>query len=173
MNRKDRVALDVLERALKRFARGNELTRALHKVQGRVAFVQVVDRWINAECAQGADAADAEHHLLVQAHLAATHIQDVGDRAIGLTVGRDVGVEEEHGDATNLRNPYRRRDASVAKRNRNNELLTVYASGAREGQQREINLRVGMLLMPIGINGLAEISAPVEESNANEREGHI
>jgi hypothetical protein len=30
-----------------------------------------------------------------------------------------------------------------------------------------------MLLMPIGINGLAEISAPVEESNANEREGHI
>ena len=107
MNRKDRVALDVLERALKRFARGNELTRALHKVQGRVSFVQVIDRWIDAECAQGANAANTEHHLLMQAHLAPTHIQDMGDRSISLAVGRDVGVEEEHGDATNLRNPYR------------------------------------------------------------------
>ena len=107
MNRKDRVALDVLQRALKRFARGNELARTLNQVQRRVTFVQVVDRRINAECAQGANSTDAEHHLLMQAHLTTAHIQDMGDRSVRFAVGRDVGVEEEHGDATNLCDPYR------------------------------------------------------------------
>ena len=138
-----------------------------------MAFVQVVDRRVNTECTQGANAADAEHHLLVQAHLTATHVQDVRDRSICFAIRRDIGVEKEYGHATDLCNPYRRRHASVAKRNRDNELLAGRTCGAREGQQREVDLWVGVLLMPIGINRLAEVSAAIEEANANEWERHI
>ena len=138
-----------------------------------MAFVQVIDRRVNTECTQGANAADAEHHLLVQAHLPATHVQDVGDRSVRFAVGADVCIEEQNRHATNLCNPYRRRNSAVAERNRDNELLAGRTCGAREGQQREVNLWVGVLLMPIGINGLAEVSAAIEESDADEWERHI
>ena len=89
-------------------SRGHHLARALDEQERRVALVQVPDGGLDAERSQRAHAADPEHELLAEAHLAAAHVEDVGDRPIGLVVGRDVGVEQQDRHAADLRHPDRR-----------------------------------------------------------------
>ena len=71
-----------------------------------MALVEMPHRRLETERAEGPDAADAEHQLLVQAHLAAADVQDVGDRPVLDRVIGDVGVEQEHGHATDLGQPH-------------------------------------------------------------------
>ena len=58
------------------------LAGPLGEQERRVALVEVPDRRRQAEGPDRAHAADAEDQLLVQAHLAAADVQDVGDRAV-------------------------------------------------------------------------------------------
>ena len=94
VNREDGVALHMFESVLERLARGDKLARALHEVERGVPLIQVIDGRIYAECAQCTDATNAEHHLLMQAHLATTDVQDMRDRAISFAVCGDVGIKE-------------------------------------------------------------------------------
>ncbi len=77
-----------------------------------MALVQVPDGGIDPEGAKDADSADPEHELLVEAHLAAADVQDVGDRPVGVAVLRDVGVEQEDRRPPDLDTPGR--DVEVA-----------------------------------------------------------
>ena len=58
------------------------LAGALGEQERGVALVEVPDRRVQPERADGAHAADAEDELLVEPHLAAADVQDVGDRAV-------------------------------------------------------------------------------------------
>ena len=83
------------------------LARALGEEERGVALVQVPDRRLEAERPDGAHAADAQHELLVEPHLAAADVQDVGDRPVGGRVLGDVGVEQEDRHAPDLGDPDR------------------------------------------------------------------
>ena len=69
---------------------------------------------VEAERPDGAHAADAQDELLVEAHLAAADVQDVGDRPVGVGVLGDVRVEQEDRHAADLGDPDR--DGQVAAR---------------------------------------------------------
>ena len=55
--------------------------------------------------AHGADAADAEQHLLLEPVLAAAAVEPVGDLALGGAVLLDVGVEQQQRHAADLGDP--------------------------------------------------------------------
>ena len=91
-------------------ARLGQLVDPLDAEEAGVALVGVVDvrRRGAGEArpqAQGADATDAEQHLLLEALLAAAAVEAVGDVAGGVVVVRDVGVEQQQRHAADLRLP--------------------------------------------------------------------
>ncbi len=73
----------------------DQLARPLHEQERRVALVEVPRGGSDAQRPQRPDAADAQHQLLVQPHLAAAHVQDVGDGSVGLVVEGRVGVQQQ------------------------------------------------------------------------------
>ena len=70
-----------------------------------MALVEVPDGRLDAERPERPHAADAEDELLVEAHLAAADVEDVGDRPVGLGVLREVGVEQQDRHAADLGEP--------------------------------------------------------------------
>ena len=70
-----------------------------------MALVEVPDGRLEPERADRPDAADPEHQLLVEAHLAPADVQDVRDRPVGVGVLGHVGVEQQDRDAPDLRDP--------------------------------------------------------------------
>ena len=95
------------ERLGQAVARLHPLARALEREERDVALVHVPDGGVDAERAQRAHAAGAEHDLLAQPHLAAAHVERARDRAVGRVVERDVGVEHQHRHQAHLHLPHR------------------------------------------------------------------
>ena len=81
------------------------------------------------ERADRPDAADAEHELLVEAHLAAADVQDVGDRPVGVGVLRHVRVEQQDRHAADLGEPDRDRQVAPG-----SSTVTVSGWPARPGR---------------------------------------
>ena len=79
-----------------------------------MALVQVPDGRLDAQRTDRPHPADAQHELLVEPHLAAADVQDVGDRPVGVAVLGDVGVEQEDRRPADLGDPDR--DLEVAAR---------------------------------------------------------
>ena len=103
---------DGVERALRDpfrepVAAAHLLPRALQAEEGHVPLVHVPDRGVDAEGAQRAHPAHAQHDLLAQAHLAAAHVEDAGDGAVRGVVEGDVGVEHQHRHLADLGLPHR------------------------------------------------------------------
>ena len=71
----DRVQGEVGQRVGQAVAAAHPLARALQAEEGHVAFVHVADRRPDVQGAQRAHAADAEHDLLAQPHLAPAHVE--------------------------------------------------------------------------------------------------
>jgi len=64
----------------------DELATALHDLEGRVAFVDVVHGRRQAQRAQGAHAADAEHDFLLDTGGLVAAVELEGDGAVGFRV---------------------------------------------------------------------------------------
>ena len=73
--------------------------------EGRVALVDVANRRPELELLEGARAADAQHDLLLEAHLMAAAVETGGDLAVGSVVFRKVRVEEQDRNAADLGHP--------------------------------------------------------------------
>ena len=71
MDREDAVAADPLEGVVQRDAGRDELAGPLGEQERRVALVEVPGRGLDPERPDRPDAADAQHELLVEPHLAA------------------------------------------------------------------------------------------------------
>ncbi len=169
----DGVAADLLEGSLLIAAGRRQLAGALDEHERRVALVEVPGRGLDAQRAQQPDAADAEDHLLVQAHLAAADVELVRDGAIGAVVLGDVGVQEQERHAPDLRQPDGGLDRATRELDRDEDRLAVVVGDAQERQAGGVVVGVGVLLVPVGIDGLAEVAVAVEEPDADEREGHV
>jgi len=78
-----------------------------------MSLVQVPCGRLDAEPAQGPHAADPEHDLLAEPHLATADVEDVGDRPVAPLVGGDIGVQQEERHATHLRQPDRGVDLAI------------------------------------------------------------
>src|SRR5690606_36219299 len=86
-------------RQLPRFVEGHVVlfdgrADALQRTEGRVAFVHVVDVGMDAHRFQGADTADAQDDLLLDARLHVAAVELAGDRAIDGVVLGQIGVEQ-------------------------------------------------------------------------------
>ncbi len=151
----------------------HELAGPLDEQEGRVPLVQMPDRRLDAERTQGANAADAEDQLLAEAHLPPADVQDVGDRPIRWIIGRNVRVEEEDRSPPDLRHPYRGVHGAVGDLHAHLERRPVACAGATHRQLGGIEIGLGVLLVPIGVDLLTEVAAAVEEADADERERGI
>ena len=75
---------------------------AFETAEGGVPFVHVANGGVLAEGLEGANAADAEDDLLLDAGLLVAAVELGGDAAIFLAVLRDVGIEQVELNAADL-----------------------------------------------------------------------
>ena len=146
------------------------LAGALEGEERDVALVHVPHRRVDAEGPQGADAADAVHDLLAQAHLAAAHVENAGDRPVGRVVQRDVGVEHQHRHEADLHLPHRRVDDAAGEVDGHGEDTAARGLHREHRQAGEVVVGVRVLLEAVRVDRLAEVAGAVEEAHADE--GH-
>ena len=162
MDREHAVAAHDVEGIVERQARGDVLPRPFREQERGMAFVQVPHRGRQVELAQRPHAADAEHELLVQPHLATADVKDVRDRAVGVVVVRDVGVEQQDRDPPHLGDPDGGEQLAIGQRDADREgLAEPIERAAQDRQACELVVGVGVLLVPVGVDGLAEVALAV------------
>src|SRR5664279_2161521 len=125
------------------------------------------DRWLDAKSLESPDAASAQHKLLVEAHLAAADVQDVSDWPIGLGVVGDVRVEEKYRHATDLDQPHGGVKVPLRQFDRDGQRFAILAKYAQDRQLGEVVVGVGVFLVAVGIDRLAEIAVLVQQPHAD------
>ena len=157
-----------------RHAGGHQLAGLLDEHERRVALVEVPGRRLDAQGSQRAHAADAQDQLLVQPHLAAAHVQDVGDRPVVSRRCRACRCRAAAA-ARGRPAPARRRPWTVATRELDRDEQRVAARRRRraERQAARVVVGVGVLLVAVGVDGLAEVAVAIEQADADERQRHV
>ena len=173
VDREDRVAADPGPGVVERGAVGDELAGPLGEEEGRVALVEMPDSGRQAECPDRTYAPDPEDQLLVQAHLAAADVEDVGDRAVFDRVVGDVRVEQQDWNPAHLGQPDGDRQVAPRQVHRNCQRQAVLVLDAGERQPAEVVVGIGVLLVAVGVDRLAEVALAVEEADPDERKGHV
>ena len=129
-----------------------------------MAFVQVEDTRIDAQCAQRTNTADAEHDLLPQPAIRFRHVEAVGDVAEVVGVRFEVGVQEEQRHPADLGPPDR--DADVARADRR---LDLDPFDLAHGQLGAAVLEVDLELPAAAIDVLPPKALPVQETHRDQR----
>ena len=135
MDGEDAVPPHLLQGVLERVALGDKFAGSFRQQECAVAFVQVPDRREDVERPDRANPPDAKHELLVEPHLASAHVQDVGDRAVGVVVLGDVRVEQEDRHSTDLHAPDGDRQHPPGQLDFDRERLAVLALDAPDGHE--------------------------------------
>ncbi len=124
--------------------------------------------------ADGADAADAEQHLLEEPVLAAAAVEAVGDAAFAGGVLLDVGVEHEQRDAADLGGPQVGVQAAAAGQGEGDAGGgAVGLAEQGDGQLAGVEDGVLLLLPAVPAEGLAEVAVPVEQSDADQGDAEV
>ncbi len=145
-------------------ARGDVLAGALGEEQRGVALVEMPDRRIDPERPQRPHPADAQHQLLVEPHLAAADVEDVGDRPVGVAVLGDVGVEEQDRRPADLGAPHGDLEVAARQLHADLEWFAVRALDPADRQPRQVVVRVGVLLVAVGVDRLVEVAVAIHEA---------
>ncbi len=111
-------------------------------------------------------AADAEHDLLLEAHLVAPAVEAGGDLAVRRLVLRKVRVEEEEGHAPDLGETDEQVDRPAREGDRDDRGAPVRRLDDRERQVVGLEDRVGLGLAALSVDDLAEVALPIEEPDA-------
>ena len=173
MDREHGVALDARQGVVHRDGIHGQLTHPLDEHERRVALVEMPRLRLELERAQGAHAAHAQDHLLVQAHLAAADVQDVRDRAVGSVVVGYVGVEQQERHTADLREPHRAPHRPAGHLDADRQRPAVARCHAGQRQALRVVVGVSVLLVAVRVDRLAEIAVAVEQANAHERDRHV
>ena len=173
MDGEDRVATDLLQGRLLVRTGGGQLARALDEQERRVALVEVPRRRRDAQRTEQPHAAHAEHHLLVQPHLPAADVELVGDGPVGALVLGDVRVEQQERHPSDLGQPDGGMDDAAGKLDGDLDRVAVLVEDPQQRQPGRVVVRVGVLLVAVGVDRLAEVAMPVEKADADERDGHV
>ena len=118
-------------------------------------------------------AADAEDDLLRQPHRPPLNVEHAGDRAVGRVVGGDVGVEQDERDAADLGDPEPRLDLAPGQRHADQHVAPGVAGHRAHRQPREVVLRVGVLLVAVGVDRLLEVAGAIEQPDADQRQAEV
>ena len=119
------------------------------------------------------DAADAQHELLVEAHLAAADVEDVRDGAVRVVVVGDVGVQQQHRHPADLGDPDGGGEVAAGQRDRDGQRLADAVQRAQDRQALEVEVRVVVLLVAVRVDRLAEVALAVHQAHADDRQGHV
>ena len=173
MDREDAVLADRGPGFLEGLPAGDELARPFGQEQCGVALVEMPDRRGQPKGAEGSHATDPEDDLLVQAHLAPTDVQDVGDRTIGVGVLRPVRVEQQHRDPADLGKPHGHGQVASRQLDGDRQRQAGAVLYPAQRQPAKVVVRVVVLLVPVGVDRLAEVALAIEQPHADRGERHV
>ena len=146
---------------------------ALQRDERRVAFVQVPHRGRDAQRAQRAHAADAEDHLLLDAHLAIAAVEARRELAIPRRVLREIGVEQEQAHAPEPNPPDRGQHRAIAERHRGHAGAAFGREGGLDWRLHPRQPLVAFLLPAVVRHPLVEVALRIHEADADERHAEI
>ena len=123
---------------------------------------------------QRADAADAEHELLAEPQLAVAAVERARDRAAGLGVAVDVGVEQVEARAADIGPPDLRRDLLARELDPDLERRAILGVALeRHRQPFRVVGGIALDLVARDIEVLAKVPVAVEEADADERHAEL
>ncbi len=111
-----------------------------------------------AQGAQGANAADAQHHLLADAHLVIAAVELGRDQAVIGAVFLQVGVQQVERHAADLHPPDVHLEPARAELKLHAERRPLLVPLQGQRQVVEVVLRVVLLLPPLIVEILAEVT---------------
>ncbi len=180
VRREDRAGAYRLERSVEReTGAGHQLTDPLQAQEARVALVGV-EHVRGSKSGQlaigtdGADAADAEDHLLQQSVIGPAAVQSVGHRTFVGTVLLDVAVQQQQRHPADVGPADVGRDAAVARKvdvHRDRPSLGI--PDQRQWQVVRVEQRVALLLPPFHRQRLPEVAGAVEQPHTNDRHAQV
>ncbi len=139
-----------------------------------MSLVDMPDRRIDSERTQHSGPADAEHGLLSEACLAASHVEDVGNRAISGIVLWEVRVEQDEGNPPDVDPPCADRDVPAIEGDRYAKRApAVRIEHFANGTSSHLEPLIRVLLPAVGVDGLAKEAPPIEEADGDERHAEI
>jgi hypothetical protein len=164
---------DLLQGRLEGDPVGHQFTCALDEQERGVTLVEVPRGGRDPQCPEGTHPTDAEHQLLVQPHLPATHIEGVGDGPVRFVVEGRVRVQQQQRHATHLDHPDGHVDRAPGQLHGHRQRVTDLVGDALERELRDVQVRISMLLVAVRVDRLAEVAVAVEEAHGHERQGHV
>ena len=159
---------DRLERDLGLEPAAHLLAQPLEHQERGMALVHVPDGRRLADRAQRAHAADAEHHLLADAHRVVAAVEAVRDVAIGRGILGTVGVEQDHADASDLGAPQSRDDLAARDRHADRYPAAARIAHRLDRQVARVVVLVLRVLHAVAVDDLGEIALPVQQADTDE-----
>ena len=171
--REDGGAADRVERGIERRASLQVLADPLQRDERGVALVEMPHRRRDAQRPQGADAADAEDDLLLDARLPVPAVEARRQFTVPRGVLGEVRVEQVQADAAEPDAPHRRQHRPVTERHRRDARPPLR-------RQRRGDRRLGprqplvVLLLPAVVrHALVEVALRIHEADADERHAEV
>src|SRR4029450_2422477 len=117
--------------------------------------------------ADGAYAAHAEQHLLLEAMVGAAAVQPVGHLSLVARVLLDVRVQHQERHATHLRYPDLGEERTSGQWNLDSDRPTVIV---QQGQRQRVRIqqRITLLLPARSIQRLPKVALPIEQADSGE-----
>ena len=159
----------VVERLARSDAPGGELERG----ERRVPLVEVEDAGLDAQRVERADGADPEQAVLAEPRERVALVEARGDPAVDRIVLVQLRVEEVQRHTADLRAPDVEGDLAAEERERQPERRAVGPRHLHRGQVLGDDLRPVLVLEAVPVDALLEVALPVEEADADHRDGEV
>ena len=173
VRREDEALAHGGERILERRAFRDRLRGELEPGECGMAFVQVADGRLDAERLQRADAADPEQRVLREPDRAIPLVEPRRRPAARRVVLGQLRVEQVERHAADVHPPDLEVGLAAEDVHGQPQRPAVGAGHARHRQALRIVLDPVLLLPPVQVEPLAEVAAPVEEADRNQRQGLV
>ena len=85
----------------------------------------------------------------------------------------DVRVEQQDRDPPDLGEPHGDREVPAGELDRHGQRQPVGVLDPTDRQPAEVVVGVVVLLVPVGIDGLAEVAVAIQQADAERRQGHV
>lgn len=138
-----------------------------------MSLVRVIHAWVVAESTQRTRPTDAQHDLLAKPVFAPAGIEAIGDFTFLRRVVLDVTIEQEQWNAADLRTPHL--GDAPASFEIHVDLQGTIGWRRNQGERHTVRVecRVTLLLPPVRVQLLPEVSLPVEKPDSDQGEPEI
>ncbi len=150
-----------------------ELARPLQHREGGVALVEMADLDLRVQRLHQAPAADAQHDLLHQPHLAAAAVQLAGDAAIGRAVHRVVAVQQIEQGPPDHDAPHPHLQDTSRQLDRDVQPAAAGHAHRLDRHARRVVVRERLELAARGVDHLAEVALLVQQADADDRHAQV